>query len=519
MKTIKKFTSWILVAVMAGCLAMPVQATDNTNLPGNSETTGEETSATRETSDNTDSAENPVETTTATEGNTTTEKVVETPTVYEPVVPAADVEATGLSPLTSRVIVIDPGHCRKHSGAAGNGLREEVVVMDIAEACREVLDTYGDVTVYMTRDADSCCESLGLGGCLSARNNYAKKLDADFLVSMHINAGRSSGANVLTAYQSGYHDNIRKETQAFGRLALNNLKAIGIANRGLLLRRSASGNRYSNGKLADYYSIVRRGVVQEIPSVIIEHGYITSASDCNRFFRTKAKRTKVGKADAKSIISYYNLNKKIVSGKISVETDGTYYRTTSGKKAGGFVKTDGVWYYFDEMTGKMCTGFQNVGNDTIYLNPSGEMVTGWFTVDGKRYLAKGNGAIVKGESYTDGVHKYLFDANGVNLRNGRYCIGNVVCYVDKNGYMASGVVSIKGKKYGFDPDTNEMLFGFQKINGYYYYFDKETGGMQKGWQKINGKYRYFSKSTGKMQCNKWIGKYYVNAKGIRSKKK
>lgn len=546
LRTIKRFTSWMLIAAMAGCLALPVQATNTytdgntltkeqsgtnsedkggagnggTTTPGSGEAGSSEATTTEQGSS--DSSETTTEQEVTTE--TTTEKTTEQPTTEQPTtqapVKAADVTATGLSPLTSKVIVIDPGHCKKHTGAYGHGLREEVVVMDIADACQEVLDNYGDITVYMTRDANSCCASLGLGECLSARNNYAKRLNADFLVSMHINAGRSSGANVLTAYKSGYNDNIRKETQAFGRLALQKLKAIGISNRGLLLRRSENGTRYSNGRLADYYSIVRRGVVQQVPGVIIEHGYITSASDCLRFFRTKAKRAKVGQADAQAIISYYGLNKKLVTGKISREADGTYYRLASNMKAGGFVKEDGVWYYFDENTGKMCTGFQNVGSETVYLSPStGQMVVGWFTMDGKRYLAKGNGALVKGTAYDDGVHKYLFDETGALLTNGNYMMNGTNYYVDANGYVASGIVTIKGVRYGFDPQTNRMLYGYQKVNGYYYYFDEVTGQMQTGWQKIDGKYRYFKKSSGKMQRNKWIGKYYVNANGIRTKRK
>ena len=520
MRTIRRLTSWILVAAMVSSMGVSAGAHStftNERPVIRRQVEGEQgNNETADTQDTTGASTTGQQTT---EQPATTEATAEQPAMQTPV-RAADVQATNLSPLTSRVIVIDPGHCKKHPGASGHGLREENVVIDIAEACQEVLDTYGDVTVYMTRDANSCCESLGLGECLSSRNNYAKRLSADFLVSMHINAGRSSGANVLTAYKSGYNDNIRKETQAFGRLALKKLKAIGIANRGLLLRRSGTGNRYSNGKLADYYSIVRRGVVQEIPSVIIEHGYITSASDCFRFFRTKAKRTKVGQADAQTIISYYNLNRKLVSGRMSVEADGTYYRLSSDKKAGGFIKSDGVWYYFDEYTGKMCTGFQNIGNDTIYLSPAtGQMVTGWFTVDGKRYLAKGNGSIVKGNSYDDGVHKYLFDEAGVLLKNGNYVMNGTQYYVDSKGYVASGIVTIQGVKYGFDPYTNQMLYGYQKVNGYYYYFDETTGQMLTGWQRINGKYRYFKKSTGKMQRNKWIGKYYVNANGVRTKRK
>ena len=81
------------------------------------------------------------------------------------------------------------------------------------------------------------------------------------------------------------------------------------------------------------------------------------------------------------------------------------------------------------------------------------------------------------------------------------------------------IAEIKGKKYGFDTETYQMLYGFVKINGNYYYFDEETGVMLKGWQKINGKYRYFSKKNGKMQKSKRIGKHYVKSKGIRTKKK
>ena len=223
-----------------------------------------------------------VENTTATTENTNTSTTTETPTEPKQDVVNPDYIVSELSPLTSKIIVLDPGHCGTHPGASGNGLREEVVVLDIAKACKDALAGYGDVTVYMTRETGSCCQDLELGDCLISRNNYAKKLDADFLVSMHINAGGTNGANVLAAYKSGYHDNIRVETQDFGKIALQKLQALGIANRGLLLHKSGSGNRYSNGKLADYYSIVRNGVLQNIPSVIIEHGYISSSSDCTQ---------------------------------------------------------------------------------------------------------------------------------------------------------------------------------------------------------------------------------------------
>ncbi len=520
----KKILAWAMVASMVCGSFIPVQTVQADTSTEDSATTGEEMV------DNENTLQD-------------SEKVVST-----------------LSPLKAKVIVLDPGHCEEHPGAKGNGLREEVVVMDITEACWEALAPYGDVTVYLTREDGSCCRNLELGGCLISRNNYAKMLDADFLVSMHINAGWTNGANVLAAYKSGYNDNIRVDTQKFGKIALKELKKLGIANRGLLLRKSSS-YKYKNGSTADYYSIVRNGVVQKIPSVIIEHGYISSSSDCKKFFKTAAQRKKVGKADARAIISYYGLNQKVIKGEFEVIDGNTYYVTENGKKLTGWMKCDEQWYYFNEKTGIMHTGFLEYEGELFYLTPMGEMAVGWFGVNNATYLAKGNGALVTNQPYSDGVHTYLFNADGKQLMKGFRTVNNLSYYVDGNGYVASGVKKINGKYYGFDPETNVRLFGYQQVNNKYYYFDENTGvaatkrmlvvdgktyyfgakgaraagwvkyknnkyyfnkkngTMVKGWKKINKKYYYFSTSTGKMQKSKWIGKYYVNEKGVRTKKR
>ena len=155
-----------------------------------------------------------------------------------------------ISPSKSKTVVLDPGHCSVHTGAKANGLREEKVVLDIANACRDELNKYENINVYMTRNTGRCCSALKLGDCLVARNNYALRLDADFLVSMHINADDNphrNGAMILPAYRSGYNDNVRIETQALGRQVLANLKDLGIKNLGLLLRK-ADDMYYGNGQ-------------------------------------------------------------------------------------------------------------------------------------------------------------------------------------------------------------------------------------------------------------------------------
>lgn len=547
LKTIKKITSWVLVAAMLGGAFVPAGnvyasgentvtttenssasevATETTENQPSSEVTTETTEnqpsseATTETTEDQPSSEVTTETTeNQPSSETTTETTENTETGEENKVTNPDLVATDLSPVTAKVIVIDPGHCGIHPGASGNGLREEKVVLDIAKECQKKLNAYGDVTVYMTRENASCCRNLGLGDCLVSRNNYAKILDADFLVSMHINAGASSGANVLAAYKSGYHDTIRKETQAFGKVALSKLNNIGIANRGLLLRKSEEGNRYSNGRLADYYSIVRNGVLQEIPSVIIEHGYVTSSSDCKKFFKTAAKRKKVGDADAKAIISYYNLEKKIVAGTFKKIDGSTYYVTADGKKAAGWVKNDGQWYYFSEETGEMQTGFVTIDDNTFYLSPkTGKMVVGWFTLQGNKYLTRGNGTLVQNQTYSNGMYTYLFDESGKQMKKGLRTVNGETYYLNGKRRVVFGIVKVSGSKYYFG-SSGARQTGWVKYKGSKYYFNTQSGKMTTGWKKINGKYYYFSKITGKMQKSKWIGKYYVNSKGVRTKKK
>lgn len=563
-KTIAKV---LVAAMMLGCFAhtpyVYAEGGSDIGQPTSEEPSSEEPKSEEPTSEEPKSEE-PTSEEPKSEEPTSEEKKTEEPKKEEETKPVRDANLvdTNLSPADAKVVVIDPGHCKKHPGAYGNGLREEVVTMDIARACEDVLKQYGDITVYMTREDGGCCTHLNLGDCLSSRNNYAKFLDANFLVSMHINAGYSNGANLLVAYKSGYHDNIRVETQAFGRIALAKLKGLGIANRGFLLRKSESGNRYVNGKLADYYSIVRKGVVQQVPSVIIEHGYITSASDCSKYFKTAAKRKKVGEADAAAIIEYYGLNKQVVEGNFVTEGVNTYFVTADNKKAAGWVKKDGKWYYCDEMTGILQKGFITVKDVDYFTNPAtGEMAVGWFTYGTDKFLARGNGSIVKNVAYSDGIYSYLFDVNGKVATKGFHTMEDGTYYVDKKNHLLKGVTKIGTKYYVLDSETGKVVYGYQKMGSSYYYTDPDTGVMARkkiveieddryyfgangkrqagfvtigksryyfnaksgkmvtGWKKISGRYYYFDEETGKMQRSKWIGKYYVNASGIRTKKK
>lgn len=87
--------------------------------------------------------------------------------------------------------------------------------------------------------------------------------------------------------------------------------ALGLdTSRGLVKESSHDGTTYPNGKLADYYGIVRYGQLAHIPSLIIEHCFISSNSDCEKFLSSDARLKEIALADARGIAAYYGLEKK-----------------------------------------------------------------------------------------------------------------------------------------------------------------------------------------------------------------
>lgn len=88
--------------------------------------------------------------------------------------------------------------------------------MDIGKVCRNYLNKYSDVTVYMTRTNSKCVKKLKLGDCLTARNHLAKRLSADSLVSFHINwdPEKEKWSYDISSYNQGIINMLALTTQA-----------------------------------------------------------------------------------------------------------------------------------------------------------------------------------------------------------------------------------------------------------------------------------------------------------------
>ena len=83
-------------------------------------------------------------------------------------------------------IFLDPGHGGRDPGAVGNGLQEKDLTLKIALKIRDMLVGYEDVRVNLTRTQDVTLS-------LKQRTDLANAWGADYLISIHINAGGGTG--------------------------------------------------------------------------------------------------------------------------------------------------------------------------------------------------------------------------------------------------------------------------------------------------------------------------------------
>ena len=137
----------------------------------------------------------------------------------------------------------------------------------------------------------------------------------------------------------------------------------------------------------------------------------------------------------------------------------TYYAGEKGiiKKNTAFTDKDGKMYAINSSGVMQKNGKSNMiakaGSKRYVVNKNGVIqLNGWKTVDGKKYYAGKDGAIVKKDWVVVGSKKY---------------------HVDKDGVMETGWVKISKKWYYFTPKTGVMVYGKTlTIDGKKYKFDK-----------------------------------------------
>lgn len=194
-------------------------------------------------------------------------------------------------------IVLDPGHGgpgtrdEQELGAIYRDTYEKYLTLEIAMAMKEELSQYGNIEVFMTRDTDQALT-------LKDRAAYAESVDADLLVSLHLNASLEHNFYGSEVFVSAF-DKFYAQGAGVGESILKQLTDYGFVSKGVKTRLGSKG---------DYYGIIRECRSLGIPALIVEHGYMDEDSDWEKL-NTVEKLRILGQRDGAGLAAYYGLEK------------------------------------------------------------------------------------------------------------------------------------------------------------------------------------------------------------------
>lgn len=205
---------------------------------------------------------------------------------------------------SSKIIVLDPGHGGTDGGACANNLKEKDLNLKIATYCKEELEKYTGIKVYMTRTGDTY-------PTLDERVSYATSVNADLFVSFHINSFYSSSAAGAEVYypNGNYKPELGTEGKGLAEAVLKKLVELGLKDRGVKYLDSSSYT-YPDGSKADAYAVIRGAKNAGYAGILIEHAFISNPSEAQTYLGSDAALKKLGVADAQGIVGYYGLKLK-----------------------------------------------------------------------------------------------------------------------------------------------------------------------------------------------------------------
>lgn len=205
------------------------------------------------------------------------------------------------------VVVLDPGHGGKFSGAEFDGRLEKKLTLTLAGYVREyLLENYSGVDVFMTREDDIELSS-DLKEELELRAVFAEEKKADALVSIHFNASDKHDLHGAMVFVSR-RDNVHDAGQKLGECIEEELVKLGLAREGVLTHRS-NDMIDENGVAYDYYAINRHCANRDLVGVIVEHCFMDNSHDI-AYIDSEEDLRKLAEADGEGIAKYFALQKR-----------------------------------------------------------------------------------------------------------------------------------------------------------------------------------------------------------------
>ncbi|GAA0313860.1 hypothetical protein GCM10008967_00450 [Bacillus carboniphilus] len=199
---------------------------------------------------------------------------------------------------------LDPGHGGTDPGAVGNGLYEKNLTLQISTRIRDILlNEYNNISILMSRTGDQTVS-------LTERTNAANAWGADFLLSVHINAGGGTGyedyiypgvSAPTTTYQDIIHEEVMKQVDFYDR-----------------------GQKQAN------FHMLRESAM---PALLTENGFIDNVNDANKLKQASFIEN-IARGHANGVARAFNLPKKstvvyhtVVSGDTVYSLSRTYGST------------------------------------------------------------------------------------------------------------------------------------------------------------------------------------------------
>ena len=337
---------------------------------------------------------------------------------------------SGISTQAARsgkiVVALDPGHDDRDAGASYYGLHEEALTLKIANYCKEELEKYAGVEVYMTRTSSKCPypNASPAGGCITARANAAAKAGAKIFVSFHLNAASSAakGAEIIIPNYNWKSD-VGAQGRELATKILNELSSIGLYNRGLYYKTGTHPEyKYPDGSLEDWFTVQVANKYNGIPGIIVEHAFLTNSGDVNNFLNNEDGLKKLGVADATGIAKYLGLTK--TGERVNVE-EGTYvFSSALNANKVLSVQNDG----FGDQTAAVLNDKKDTSGQRFEVRSAGN---GYYTITAEH---SGKVLDVAGGSTASGATVQQYTSNGTNAQlwyftdsgNGYYTIHSVL---------------------------------------------------------------------------------------------